>query len=91
MTTRVKLRKIYSNHNSMRDDLVEGIAVSLPEIGEPFVLIAPARDNPDAAFRRVNTSRIQQMTVMDGVYRFITESGSVYEVDVRSDLDADDR
>ncbi len=86
---RAKLTKIYSNHKRLRTDTVEGITLHEPREGRPFALIGKGLE-VEGSLRLVTTSRVTKCEMVDGKYRLLTESGSVYEVELGSRVDPSD-
>lgn len=82
----VKLTRAIETGKSgkLRDETVEGLAPSVPEVGRGFILYAAPRD--EGHYRVVYTSPIVELTVNwppgDGpTWTFHTASGSVYEIE----------
>ncbi len=94
MRYNVRFKKIKNDHNKLRDDEIVGWTNDLPEIGKPFVMLAPPRDDVNASFRGVNTSPVTSVALIeeDGEVVgsiFNTASGSTYQVDLlMAQLDA---
>jgi len=78
---RVRFKKIQNDHGRLRDDVIEGWATAVPEVGKPFLFTGPPRDIP-FGMRRVNTSPVVSMTLKDNTYTVETQSGSTYEIEL---------
>lgn len=78
---KAKLTRINSNHDRLRDDIIEGDCQNLPRVGSNFVLIAPPRDTPDG-FRYVETTPISKINKLGpGKTEFHTRN-SVYHLEI---------
>lgn len=85
---KVEFRKVQSNHNSIRSDVVVGLCENLPIVGKQFVLMAPPKNIPlfnvdgSMNYRIVNTSIIKSIDHKDKTYSCLTESGSLYNITI---------
>jgi hypothetical protein len=70
---KVKLIKVTSNHQNLRDDVIEGEAEFLPKVGERFFMTAPPRDSGN--IRVLETSPVTEVTRTDeDTYEFSTRN-----------------
>lgn len=89
------LNKLSSNKNALRTNRVEGTFTDLPFVGMPFQILSepldmaalresePAHDDDGKiGVRIVITSNVMEVEVTEGVYDFITQSGTRYRVEV---------
>ncbi len=75
----------------VRTEVVDGVALALPEVGKRFVFIGvPLTFALDAGFRVVSTSIVVEVEPIDGgLFAFHTKSGSIYLFEVADKLTAD--
>jgi hypothetical protein len=77
---KVVLKRMLSNHNNLRTDVIEGMAMHLPSVGMPFILFGESLTDP-AATRVVTTTPVMETKVNDSVWWFKTKN-STYELTV---------
>lgn len=80
MKFKVVLKRMLSNHNNLRTDVIEGMAMHLPSVGMPFILFGESLTDP-AATRVVTTTPVMETKVNDSVWWFKTKN-STYELTV---------
>lgn len=80
MEYNVRLTKIKSNHQNLRTDVIEGVAIELPEKGKNFTLVGPPFVD-GANCRVVTTTEIQSIECLDSEYLFHTLNSS-YKLEV---------
>lgn len=73
---KVRLKKILSNHNRLRTDVIEGDLAFIPVIGEIIYIIAKPLDSTQD-FRKLTTSPVKKI---EG-NRYFTQN-SVYELEI---------
>lgn len=86
MRYHVQLKKIFAEHQRLRDDVIKGFADHVPTEGKPFVMFGEGRDVPDS-IRMVSTSPVTHVANIedDGEivgFVFNTRSGSTYQLDL---------
>lgn len=81
---RAKLVKLASNHSNLRTNEIEGKCTHIPEVGESFVLFAPALEGGD--FRMIQTTPVTLCEYNDKKFSFQTKNSS-YELLVIDDKD----
>lgn len=85
---RIRFTKIFTDHDRLRDDVIEGFTHDwlLPTVGKSFIFWTKSRDGDAEKMREVNTSPITKITARppEGptTYYFETESRSVYRVEI---------
>jgi hypothetical protein len=60
---KVVLKRMLSNHNNLRTDVIEGMAMHLPSVGMPFILFGESLTDP-AATRVVTTTPVMETKVL---------------------------
>ncbi len=75
-----EFKKIYNNHNRVRDDVIICKICSVITEGESIRLIAEPRDSTIDGIRCIITSQVTKVTVMGKTTRVVTENGSIYEI-----------
>lgn len=75
----IELRKVFSNNNALRDDLVKGVTRDFPVVGKKFIMFGEGKDY---GVRYISTNIIKKLEKLGKTYRFETFSGSIYEVEV---------
>ena len=84
----VKLTKLSDNENDLRDNEIIGVADSLPEEGQPFIMTAPPRDI-NIGMRFINTSIVDRIdNKSENIIEFKTMN-SLYRIDILKRLDDD--
>lgn len=75
------LKKIESNHNNLRTDMVSGLVPALPVVGAQFFMYSNEALTPGAVGRYIYTSQIQEvrLDLMTGETIFRTEN-SLYSL-----------
>lgn len=85
----VTLTRIVSNHDNLRDGIIEGFIFEIPQEGQQLLFIAPARDLPavikvdgrdQGTFRRILTSEIQEVKVISESCLFVKTRNSCYKL-----------
>ena len=75
----IKFTKI--KNGLIRDEVIKGICLSLPEVGNQFHFFSEGLDVKDSV-RSVNTSEVVKMTKLENEYVLETKSGSLYVVEI---------
>ena len=76
----IKLKKISSSHNNLRTDVVEGVCLSFPEVGESFCMLSSPLVS--GSVRTIRTSKIKSIEQLkSNIYSIITQN-SQYEVEL---------
>lgn len=70
-----------------RTDGITGVFDHEPEVGYGFGIMGPPID-PNASIRLWSTSRVQTVEKLDTGFKFTTESGSTYQLDVLPEVEA---
>lgn len=78
----VKLTRVDSIHNNLRDEAVYGWTNDLPEYGSVFQMFAAPRDNPEANVRLITTSNVQEVIGQDDKTIVFSTRNSTYKVEV---------
>ncbi len=75
----------------VRTEVVDGVALALPEVGKRFFFVAvPLTFGLDAGFRLISTSSVVEVEAISvGSFFVRTESGSIYLFEVADKLTAD--
>ena len=83
------LTRIISNHNNLRDDVIEGFIFELPQKGQCLVLLAASRDLPSVikvegkeenVHRQIITSEIKDIEVVSESCILIQTRNSSYKL-----------
>ena len=83
---KVIFRKIYNEHNKLRDDVIEGECTRWPDVGNIFELVGPPRDSGD--LRYVATSPVTKYLFVNEDISFVifqTDAGSIYAAEKNED------
>lgn len=75
---KVKLKKIYTKHDDLRTNEIEGVTKELPTEGKQFIILG---EGLKFGTRCVNTSPVKKIEKSEKTYTILTESGSTYQVD----------
>lgn len=76
----IKFTKIKNVNGAIRDDVIEGYCLSLPEVGRQFQFFTEGRDIKDSV-RMVNTNEVVEITKLENEFALKTKSGSLYVVE----------
>ncbi len=79
-TYKVKLTKVRSSHSNVRTNEMEGEAISLPCVGQSFVLIGKSLEF-EGGGRIIETTPIEKVEKMNNEYLFHT-ANSTYKLEV---------
>lgn len=77
---KVKLTKLMSSHKNLRTDTVEGVTLSLPVVGERFIMWGEGLEDKEAT-REVVTTPVLTATPFNNGHLIFETANSVYRVD----------